>query len=120
MQPLPQPRQRGAAKSQSQRATTLSPAKATPLSPQSSFLFACHDGIASQPILAALRLSGNNLSARKDRCQQRGNVSLTSPDLVESGEGLFEFGIEQPHRVEDVAEACRASRAIGLPKCEDA
>src|SRR5215467_7116457 len=45
---------------------------------------------------------------------------LARLDLVELGERAFEFAVEQPHRVENFAEACRRFRPVGLSEREDA
>src|SRR4051812_2221792 len=43
-----------------------------------------------------------------------------SLDLVESRQRPFKFVIEEPHRIENFAEACRCFCPVGLPKGEDA
>src|ERR1700742_2592950 len=45
---------------------------------------------------------------------------LSHPDLVEFETGLLEFGIEQPHRVENFPVIGRCSGPVGLPIGEDA
>ena len=46
--------------------------------------------------------------------------SLPRPDLVESGKRLLKFGIEEPHRIKNLAESCRCSCPVGMSKGEDA
>src|SRR5579872_1391058 len=66
----------------------------------------------------------------ENRCQcERWNKStfstatynlLLCPHLVKFETRLLEFGVEKPHRVENLPVVCRGSRAIGLAKGKDA
>src|SRR5579883_113951 len=48
------------------------------------------------------------------------HLHFSGLDLLEFRAGLFELDVEQPHRVEDFAEACGGSRPLGLSKRKDA
>src|ERR1700704_5589392 len=43
-----------------------------------------------------------------------------SLDLVELGQRAFKFVIEEPHRIENLAEGCRCFRPVSMSKGEDA